>query len=442
MGRRANGEGTVYKTIQKVKRKKILEKECHICANCTDRSLCNNRVGYDKCDKCKNCKTECLKYCDRFYCQELWVGQATVNGKTKTLSTGSKQRDVSEKKQEIQTNFKNGFVVEKNNMSISDLCRDEIETRHAKGKTKETSHKRLLETLKRIEKADFAFIPLQQLEKNNSLVPCIKKFFSAIKKEYSKSVIDKIWQLLSAAFRRAVKYKLITTNPLLFDDDLEKPKSVKTTKKVISFTVEEEKLFLDVISNNDVTYKYQYLIELISGLRMGEINALDKDKDIDFKNKTLTVRHTVTKDMKDRPILGNAPKTDAGYRTTIITPTLEKVLLLALENWKPNKHNLLFYNHKSNSCISTSAVNSAFNRLCKKYNIAVHKDVNQHMLRHTYATRAIEAGVSVDVVAKLLGHTDISITLNTYCDVFALREAKQLAQIEKYYQEENINFNV
>ena len=182
MGRRANGEGTVYKTIQKVKRKKILEKECNICANCTDRSLCNNRVGYDKCDKCKNCKTECLKYCDRFYCQELWVGQATVNGKTKTLSTGSKQRDVSEKKQEIQTNFKNGFVVEKNNMSISDLCRDEIETRHAKGKTKETSHKRLLETLKRIEKADFAFIPLQQLEKNNSLVPCIKKFFSAIKK--------------------------------------------------------------------------------------------------------------------------------------------------------------------------------------------------------------------------------------------------------------------
>ncbi len=79
MGRRANGEGSIYATIQKVKRKKFDTRgECAICRECTDRTLCNNRIGHIKCDKCKNCKEECLKYCDRFYCQKLNIAQISV----------------------------------------------------------------------------------------------------------------------------------------------------------------------------------------------------------------------------------------------------------------------------------------------------------------------------------------------------------------------------
>ena len=70
MGRRAKGEGSLYKTIQKQKRPKFANNgECAICRECKDRTACNNRQGYEKCEKCKNCKEECLKYCDRFYCK-------------------------------------------------------------------------------------------------------------------------------------------------------------------------------------------------------------------------------------------------------------------------------------------------------------------------------------------------------------------------------------
>ena len=44
--------------------------------------------------------------------------------------------------------------------------------------------------------------------------------------------------------------------------------------------------------------------------------------------------------------------------------------------------------------------------------------VNTHMLRHTYATRCIESGMSAVVLSKLLGHADIETTLNTYTTVF------------------------
>lgn len=71
MGRRAKGEGSLYQTIQKQKRKSFdIKGECAICKNCTDRTACNNRQGYIKCEKCKNCKEVCLDYCDRFYCKK------------------------------------------------------------------------------------------------------------------------------------------------------------------------------------------------------------------------------------------------------------------------------------------------------------------------------------------------------------------------------------
>ena len=76
---------------------------------------------------------------------------------------------------------------------------------------------------------------------------------------------------------------------------------------------------------------------------------------------------------------------------------------------------------KDGSLIANGTVNSAFKRLCKKYNIK-SGEVNFHMLRHTYATRCIESGMQAKVLQKKLGHHDITITLNTYTDIFSKYE--------------------
>ena len=61
-----------------------------------------------------------------------------------------------------------------------------------------------------------------------------------------------------------------------------------------------------------------------------------------------------------------------------------------------------------------------------------------HSLRHTYATRAIEAGMSPVVLQKLMGHTDVSVTLNAYTSVFDKYKRNELEKVNEYYMEQNL----
>lgn len=60
------------------------------------------------------------------------------------------------------------------------------------------------------------------------------------------------------------------------------------------------------------------------------------------------------------------------------------------------------------------------------------KEYNQHMLRHTFATRCIENGVDYKSLQEILGHTDITITLNTYCDIIGQFKDKQYNIIDSF----------
>lgn len=64
--------------------------------------------------------------------------------------------------------------------------------------------------------------------------------------------------------------------------------------------------------------------------------------------------------------------------------------------------------------------------------------MSSHILMHTYATRSIEAGVTPVVLQKLMGHTDISITLNTYTSVFDKYKNNELEKVNSYYIKQNL----
>ena len=117
------------------------------------------------------------------------------------------------------------------------------------------------------------------------------------------------------------------------------------------------------------------------------------------------------------------------------------ILKMALEEFIPNPNNLLFC-RENGDLINEGASNSAFKRFCKKHNITKGKDVNQHMLRHSFATRKIEGGMPAEVLMVILGHKDVSVTLNTYFDAFAEYRNIYEEKTYNYYELQGLTFDI
>lgn len=307
------------------------------------------------------------------------------------------------------------------NATVSDILMQKVKTDYLKNYTGEQGYGRNLETIKIFERNGIGNMKIIDVKPYH-----IDRFLTSIT-QYSDKTISKIYGMLKSAFELAFTEKVIEVN-YMTRYNARRPRSSKKPKVVRGFTEDEQLRFLEVLENHNVrygknNYRLQLLIELYSGLRMGEVNAL-KPEDIDFKNRKIYVHSTVARGIDARPFIRDTTKTEAGVRYVPISDVLVPILHEALDQMKDNPEGLIFYDyHKKNKwnegkkggIIETSQVNSFFQRICEKAGVPA---MGQHSLRHTFATRCIEAGIQAVVLKKWMGHTDIHITLDTYTDVF------------------------
>lgn len=311
-------------------------------------------------------------------------------------------------------------------VTIPELVKKRLKSDFEKNFVGIQGYSRNIGTLTIIEKSVIGNMPIAELTEAHVDV------FLRTLTSYSNSVISKVYRLVRMGFDIAMNKEIIKRN-IMLSPELRCPKSIKPNKKVRGLDEEEQALFLETINNHTVPkgrndYKKQLLIELFTGMRMGEINAL-KVESIDFKKKIIRIRNTVSRGEDYRTFIKDGTKTYNGLRDIPMNKLVEPILQEAVQEMKKNPQGLVFYDHKKKEIITTSQVNNFYKRICAKCGL---EDNGQHSLRHTFATRCIEAGVPPVVLKNWLGHKDIHITLDTYADVFDRMTFSAVSKLEEY----------
>lgn len=250
--------------------------------------------------------------------------------------------------------------------------------------------------------------------------------FFASRINYSQSVLVKAYQMLQRIFKKAIRRKLITENPL---EDIKCPRSRKKTIPVRAMTIEEQKKLIKVLTTQDIRYGDAMLLSMFTGMRAGECTAL-KVEDIDLEKQTIHVCKTVARGRYGYNVL-NETKTDAGDRILHVNDEVTALLKRIIGD---KEEGMLFLSTTDN-LVASNQVSYYFRAALRANNIvdkSIYGKVNLHSLRHTYATRCIESGMPAKVLQKILGHTDITITLDTYCSVFEKYTDEHLAVADTY----------
>mgnify|MGYP000092188365 FL=1 len=378
-----------------------------------------------------------------YYSETLqkWVAQYTdLDGKRKTI-TQRKNEKVSDFKKRfanIMNEINNGTYISSNNISLYEILDSYIENNYKTGIIADRTYLRNKETLKLLKTCCKNFInkPIQKVILNDIKISLpnfienettTKKTNEKVIKIYSQNTIDKLYTMLKRGFKIAFSERIILFN-LMDNENLKKPKAKKELPKVEALSVEEQKKLVLILENSNYKYRDIILLALFTGMRIGEVLAITNNN-IDLKDNTIKVERTLTRDKNDKVILGNTTKTKKGKRTIYLSNNAISVLKrITLSNTVTNIYNLIFYDYEKNTFITPTEINCFLKRLNEKYKFCDH--IHTHMLRHTFATRCIESGMSANVLKEILGHEKIQTTLDTYTSVF-----------EKFNKDENNKYN-
>lgn len=436
--RRANGEGTIYKWVHRQKKKLKGLPECKNCRDCTTRDICFNREKCNLCDICKNCTD--YKNCDRYYFYDGYATQCTgKDGKRTAPIYGKSKNELAKHKNKVSRDIQAGKYVGKTSATLYMMMEEVIEDRKKLNITGDSAYITNKATLKRLSNAEIVNKPVQKIT-----IDEIKEYLSTIT-EYSESIIKKNYGLLNAGFKRAIAKGIISYNPIQ-TSEIKKPRSKQPFAKVVALTVKEQRKFIETIHSLDEPHQYQneWLLSISTGMRMGEVLALDKDNDIDFEEKIIHINNTLTisqdENGKEVTILGDRTKTYNSYRDLKMSPDVEKILKVSMEQSIENENNLLFC-RENGELVTVNMITCALKRFCQKYKITKNKKCTSHVLRHSFATRQIESGLPAHILQKILGHKSIKETLDTYTDVFAEYANRYDENVYDYYQKNGLLYD-
>lgn len=273
-----------------------------------------------------------------------------------------------------------------------------------------------------------------------------KLVFNNMNADYAGSTIRQTYITMGTMLKSAKMNDLITKHPM---DGVRYTKPVRAASDIKFLTVKEQEKFMAVAKRSHNYYQYALILE--TGLRTGELIGLTWDA-IDWKKRTLTVNKTLEYRHKQGVWRAGPPKTVQSYRTIPLTQRAYSILEMIAARTDERKESekldsqtleymdrrtgqlatlhmrdLVFLNYRTGLPAKNSSYDTHLYKLCDEAGI---KRFSMHVLRHTYATRAIERGMQPKILQQLLGHASIQTTMDRYVHVTDDSLAQAIRQFE------------
>ena len=253
---------------------------------------------------------------------------------------------------------------------------------------------------------------IKDVKINNINIAVYKRFRNELESlNFTSLYLNKIQGLFKSLIEYSCKYYNTNDSIIKF---IEPFKNVNEIKKEMKFyTYDEYTQFRNVIPN--IEWKTWFDVLYFLGLRCGECQAL-QFKDIDFNKKTLSINKTLTTKIKGEEWTISSPKTKNSIRILPIPKNVLEELKTLHNNAKKYK------DYSDNWFIFGNSVPFKENNIQLKKNkycdLAKVKRIRIHDFRHSCASLLINNGASIMLVSKYLGHSNISVTLNTYTHMY------------------------
>jgi integrase len=237
-----------------------------------------------------------------------------------------------------------------------------------------------------------------------------------LNKGLSEHTVRYIHAVLHKALNQALRWGLVTRN---VTDLVEKPRPRRKT--ITTWSADEANQFLNAVS--DHRWYPIYVIAIYTGMRQGEILGLQRD-DIDLRRGLINVRHQLSS-IPGQGLVITEPKSDKDRRPITIPPSALNIIRSHLEISKEGSG--LVFTTSTGRPISPRNILRHFKKVIEQTGLP---EIRFHDLRHTHATLLLAEGVHPKIVQERLGHSQISLTLDTYSHVIPSLQIEVADRIE------------
>lgn len=337
-----------------------------------------------------------------------------IYGNTKQYT--SKGYDTKKEAELEEAKFR--IKVQEKKICLSNITIDDVFKEYIEYKSKLIK----LQTLNKIKDLYKHFEPIKKIKVNDLDISMYNKFNLYIeKKGNSINWNNKILNLLRSLISYSHKYYNTSDTILAF---IENYKEINQFKKEMQFfTYEEFQKFISVIDEPD--YKTFFEVLYYLGLRQGECCSLTWS-DIDFNKSEVSINKTITTKLKGQLYTISSPKTKKSNRVLPISKKLLESLKMLKEKAMQKKYfKEDWFVFGDELPFRETTIQVRKNKYCK---LAEVKQIRIHDFRHSCASFLIQNGASIVLVSKYLGHSKISITLDTYTHLYE-NELKKVSNL-------------